>query len=477
MSRPRKQAYRSSALSDLSRQLLYAPPAKRAEVVGQAEQLHDALEPSKNYPLDYVVYRLTDRRVPPAESVMLVGEAIKPDLRLLIDALSRSIELPCDADDPGMTSKELAEEVGVSTKTIVRWRDAGLRWRWGVREGKHAVLITQSALDAFEASHAGRVDRAASFMRFTEGEKASLIARARRLARATDALPQAIFRHLAKRTGRSSEAIRLLLHQHDQDNPAAPVLMNRTTSLTDREKQMIADDYGRGVTVSALSDRFGKTRSTIYRTIREARAERIKAMTLTAVYASVFERDDADEVLMAPLKRMQDSRRLGPEVLASLPVKLKAIYDRPIEPDDAVRSRIVRYNFLKHRAIQLRERIGLNTPRAFELDQFDDLIERIHRVRGETISAVLPITLSVVLRQRTTQQDDQASSLPDQLFLAHQVMLDEIDQFDSRVAHSFESVLTNRLMRLLAKPNVALASVDEDALMDQLKQAGFMLES
>ena len=117
MSRQRKQSFRSSALSNLTRQLLYSPPEIRVQVVEHAEPLHDELDPDKNYPIDFVVYRLTDRRVPPSESVMLVGEAIKPDLRLLIDTLSRSIEMPVDDADPGMTTSELAESLNVSVAT------------------------------------------------------------------------------------------------------------------------------------------------------------------------------------------------------------------------------------------------------------------------------------------------------------------------------------------------------------------------
>ncbi|MFK7788938.1 MAG: hypothetical protein AB8C95_05505 [Phycisphaeraceae bacterium] len=465
-------------MSDLTRQLLYSPPEKRAEVVGHAEQLHDELAPEKNYPIDFVVYRLTERRVPPSESVMLVGEAIKPDLRLLIDALSRSIEMPDDDADPGMTTKQLAESIGVSTKTIARWRDNGLRWRWGVRSGKLAVLIQSSALVAFEKSHTGRVEQAASFSRFTAAEKAYMINRARRLVQTSDVPPQAILIHLSRRTGRSIEALRTLFQQHDKANPEQPVFADRTGPLTDQQKRIIDRAYRRGITVSMLCQRFGKTRSTIYRSIHEARAKRIETIVIDSVYSSIFEREDADEVLMSPPTRKGKPRRLGADALISLSDKLKPIYDRPIDTDDATRSLIVRYNFLKHRAAELRDRItAASPPLASEMDQFDALLERIHLARGEVIDATLPIALSVVLRQQTRKQGGPIASPIPMLYLAHEVLRDEIDQFDTSVAHSFETVLTNRLLRVLAKPVKISEGIDEDALIEQLVSMGFKTEN
>lgn len=474
MSRPRKQAYRSQALSELTRQLLYSPPDKRAEVVRHAEQLHDELDPSKNYPIDFVVYRLTDRRVPPSESVMLVGEAIKPDLRLLIDALSRSIEMPCDEGDPGSTTQELARSLGVSTKTITRWREAGLRWRWGVRgaSAKPMVLFPRSALEAFQQTHPERVPAASMFTRLSDKEKSRLISRARRLAEATDAAPKVILSHLSKRSGRSIESIRQLIHRYDTDHPGHAVFTDRTAPLTGQQKRVINRAYNRGITVTALSARFSKSRSTIYRAIHEGWAQHISALSIRAVYSPTFEREDADEVLTQPIKRQGPLRRLGPEVIDGLPDKLKPIYDRPTEPDDVVRSLIVRYNYLKYRATQLQSIIAESPPRASDLREFSRLFKRIDHARGEVIAAVLPVVLSVVLRQQAGGRKEPASRLIPMLSRAHRVLIEEIDRFDPAVAHPFESVLTNRLLRVLAKPDPADDPLDEAGMIEQLTAAG-----
>ncbi|MEO0475579.1 MAG: hypothetical protein AAF085_06365 [Planctomycetota bacterium] len=477
MSRQRKQTYRSSTLAELTRQLLYAPPEKRSEAVVRAERLHDELQPDNNYPIDFVVYRLTDRRVPPSAHITLVGEAILPDLRLLIDALSRTIDMQESEEDPSQTTKELAATLGVSTKTIARWRDDGLRWRWGERTGKPTVLITQSAVETYQRRNTPRISAAKGYSRISEQEKVNFINRARRLAQATNTPQMKLLSHLAKRTGRSIEALRLLILQHDTDHPDQAVFKEHTGPLTDSQKRMIDRAYANGETVSTLCGRFNKARPTIYRAIHEERARRACSTKIAVMPSLIYERDDADEVLMQAITRTKPTRRLGTKVLVSLPDSLKPVYERPIEADAVVRSLIVRYNYFKYQAAKIQRSISTSAPRASELDQFDELLGKIDGARGAIIAAMLPAILSIAKRQLTGKHHGDTRSLIRILWTAHQVLIEEIDRYDPAVAHSFESVLTNHLLRSLAGPIPADDSIDEASLIVQLTDAGFTLQN
>lgn len=475
MSRARKQAYRSAELSELARQLLYAPPDKRAEVVRAAERFHDAIDPAGTYPIDYVVYQLTQRRVPPSESVLLVGEALRPDLRLLIDTLSRSSPLTPDAQDPGRTTAELAESLGVSTKTIARWRNDGLRWRWVVREegGKPTIVIPASAVQAFEARQSGRVDYAAKFTRLSDDESRRLIQRARRLANATNLPPMRILDHLARRTGRSAETLRLMIDKHDKASPQQAVFADRSGPLTLKQKRVIDRAYRRGVTVSAMCRRFHKTRSTIYRAIYEARAQRAIMQSIHVVDSPTFEREDADEVFLSPIKRGGRRKLLERTLIVSLPAELRPVYDQRIDPDSVTRSLIVRYNFIKHRARVLQDTLHDVTPRASDLNRFDELLQRADQVRGEIIIGTLPIVLSVVLRQMLGGKKPGDSMLLAMLDEANAVLIEEIERFDAARSHTFESVLTNRLQRRLASPDELQEGIDVEGLIGRLTAVGF----
>jgi transposase-like protein len=474
VTRRRAQAYRAAELSELTRQLLYAPPTKRAEVVRDAERLHDALEPSKNYPIDFVVYRLTQRRVPPSENVTLVGEALAPDLRLLIDALSRSIEMTPDADDPGETTAELAERLGVSTKTIVRWRDKGLRWRWAVREpgGKPTVLITRSAVSCFEERWQGRVASASSFSRLDEAEKARLIERARRLADATDLPPQRIIDHLSRRSGRSGETIRQLIARHDREHEGARVFADRAGPLTRKQKRVIDRAYRAGVGVARIGRRFRKTRSTVYRAIHELRAERVRARRIEPVVMPIFDRDDADEVILRPIKSTGRARRLDAGLLATLPEPLRPLFDRPIAPDAVCRSLLVRYNFLKYRARQAQAEVRASGVRAVDLDRFDELLRDAEKTRGQIVAGMLPVVLSVVRRQLAAGDDTIEAELIEMLGRGLTVLLDEIERFDPALSHTLESVLTNRLLRVLASAKPVAGALSAERLAQRIEAAG-----
>ena len=456
---------------------MYTPASKRIDFVRNAEMFHDEIEPGKNYPIDFVVYRLTGRRVPTSEHVTLVGEAIAPDLRLLIDALSRSVEMPIEADDPCETTAELAARLEVSTKTIARWRKEGLRWRWGNQEqgGKVNVLIPQSAVEAFEARKDGRVKAASRFSRLTIHEKRRLVARARRLAKAVDVPAQAICKHLAKRTGRSIEAIRKLLSQHDAAEPDNPVFIDRSDPLTAKQKELIDRAYHRGVTVTALCDRLGKTRSTIYRAIYEARARRATMIKIELVRLPIFDREDADEVILRTTRRGGKTRRLDHSVIESLPEELQPIYDRPIDSDRTTKSLLVKYNFLKHRASELQAVLRDSAPRATDLDLFDGLLENARTACGEAIAGTLPIVLSVVRRQLTGGEQTDRHELFKSLDIANAVLIEEIRRFDPVKSHTFESVLTNRLLRVLANPDTKHDPVDADRLYDRLAVEGFRI--
>ena len=474
MARERAQAYRSTELSELARQLLYAPPEKRAETVHKAEQWHDELDPATNVPLDFAVYRLTGRRVPPSENVMLVGEVLGPDLRLLIDALSRSIEMPPDEDDAGETTLELADRLGVSTKTIARWRDRGLRWRWVVREAgdKPTVVIPRSALDAFENKQGGRIATATGFSRMTGREKTRLIERAHRLADATDAVPQRILNHLANRSGRSSEALRVLIAAHDQANPGRAVFTDRAGPLNDKHKRVIDRAYRRGISVARICKRFRKTRSTVYRAIHEMRAMRLLAIKIDCIASPIFDRPDADEVLLRPIEPAKRPRRLDRRVVESLPQALVSVYDRPIEPDWIVRSLIVRHNYLKHRARQVQQGIRTQSVRAIDLDRFEELYRRANETRGQIIKGLLPAVLSVVRRQLTGQAENDKDLLA-MLDAGNAVLIDEIDKFDAALSHKLESVLTNRLLQVLAR-EADREAVSAETLIRRLEEAGWV---
>ena len=78
MPRRPAQTYLCQLLAELARQLLFAPPARRAVIVRHLEELHDQLEPERAYPLDFLVHRITGYHAEHDVGTLLVGAAVQP---------------------------------------------------------------------------------------------------------------------------------------------------------------------------------------------------------------------------------------------------------------------------------------------------------------------------------------------------------------------------------------------------------------
>src|SRR5690606_17235968 len=226
------------------------------------------IDATATYPVEYLVYRITRYRADTPDSVLLVGEAVLPDLRLLLDALTRSVDLTIDETPGTLSADALAAELNVSTKTITRWRRAGLRWRWVVRRsgGRKAVGFTPEAVRRFSLANRERVEKASAFTQMEPVERKRLLDRARRVAKGRDVSLYQVAAHLARRTGRAVETLRQLLEAHDRDHPGDRIF-NEESPLSPRQKRIIARAHRMGVSVTKIASRFGRTRSTIYRVI------------------------------------------------------------------------------------------------------------------------------------------------------------------------------------------------------------------
>src|SRR5690606_34230720 len=158
------------------------------------------------------------------------------------------------------------------------------------------VGLTRTAVERFRARHATRMARAASYSAVDEAQRAELIERARQMkAQQPDlTLFQAAVR-LARASRRSVETLRKLLEKH-----AADVFPARPRRLTANQKRVIVRAARRGVDTAHIAERFGRSVSTIRRTVQVHRAAEVRQRPLAYVKLATFDRDDADEVLLGP---------------------------------------------------------------------------------------------------------------------------------------------------------------------------------
>ncbi|MEL7088406.1 MAG: hypothetical protein AAGL98_08215, partial [Planctomycetota bacterium] len=307
-------------MATLAPQWLALAADRRREVLRRAEALHDTLDPDAAYPLEFIAFRLTGFRRNYGDDSLLIGSAVRPDLRILIDQLSKTLRLPLAADG-ARTVEQLAADLNVSTKTLSRWRKDGLRWRWVVSAADEAkvrrvIAFTADAVEHYRGVRPDRIARATSFSQLTPSQRDRLIHRARRLAATTDATFNQVAAHLAKRTGRALETIRLILEKHDRDRPDEPLFADRTGPLTARQKRLIGRAHRMGIGVGKLAERFRRSRATIHRVVLDRRAARAMRLRLGHVPNPHFDRPDAGEVY---LRQSLDPEKSDSTLVSSAP--------------------------------------------------------------------------------------------------------------------------------------------------------------
>src|SRR3954447_3182015 len=94
--------YFCPALAELrDQQVRFAPREKKVEQVNRAERLLAEIDQDREYPSDYLAYRITDYRPETTPSVAVNGKEVIHDLRLFVEDVSDAANITAeDAGEP-----------------------------------------------------------------------------------------------------------------------------------------------------------------------------------------------------------------------------------------------------------------------------------------------------------------------------------------------------------------------------------------
>jgi RNA polymerase primary sigma factor/RNA polymerase sigma factor len=440
-------AYRSHVMKELrDQQVRFAPRAKKLEQVDRAERLLGELDPARTYSYEYLCFRITDYRPETVPQIVVSGEEARHDVRLFVEDVSDAANLRVgELPEPVHTVEDLSRMFNVSTKTISRWRESGLvSRRFVFAGGKKRVGFLQSSVERFVSGHVDRVQRGEQFSQLTPQERSQIVQRARRLARAGAGQAE-VARRIAKRLNRSVEAIRYTLKLFDQKHPALALFPDRSGPLTDESKEGIYQDYRRGHAVGELAERFGRTRTSIYRIINETRARRLLELPLDHIYNEEFDRPDAEQEILGPLPSDGEEAK-KPRVPSGLPSYLSALYEVPLLTRAQERHVFRKYNFLKYRASQLRA--GLTPARATTglMDRIEQLYEQAVKTKNRIVQANLRLVVSIAKRH-VGACDDFFSLVSD----GNISLMRAVDKFDYARGNKFSTYATWAVMRNFAR--------------------------
>src|SRR5215218_7864082 len=166
-------SYCHPALKQLKeQQARFAPRDERLAQIERAETLLGEIHSEKQYPYEYLWYRIKGYRPETAPDLLLDGSGIRHDLRLFIEDLSGTVGQTAEqAAEPVLTVDAVSRRYNVSTRTVARWRRQGLVARRFIIGGRTKVGFLESSVLRFVEAHREQVDRGTRFRLLSDGER------------------------------------------------------------------------------------------------------------------------------------------------------------------------------------------------------------------------------------------------------------------------------------------------------------------
>ncbi len=442
------QVYRIGLIRELrDQQVRFAPRTRRLEQAERAERLLADLDLEREYPYEFIYFRVTDFRPNESARKMIRGEDAAHDLRLFVEDITDSLNLKVEeAKEPVHTVDELSRMFNVSTKTISRWRDQGLVSRRFVYEGRKRVGFLHSSVERFVARNRDRVKRGERFSQLSNDERMDIIERARRIA-ATGAKLSEVSRQVAAGLGRSIETIRYTLKNFDRKNPDQAVFPEAREKLTDEDKVAIFDSYHRGVGISALTRQYSRTRSAIVRLLNEQRAHLILALPLDFIHNESYDRPAAkleEEILGEIPEAIIPPRKVRPP--SGLPTYLASLYDVQLLTREQEYHLFRKMNYLKFKAYRLRESLDPSEPRVGMMDEIEQLNESAVGVKNQIVQANLRLVVSIAKRHMNSS-DDFFSLVSD----GNMSLFRAVEKFDYSRGNKFSTYASWAIMKNFAR--------------------------
>ncbi|MBI1304735.1 MAG: hypothetical protein GC172_13255 [Phycisphaera sp.] len=295
---PRRASYSLPSLGVIPARTASDPRESIRGRMLAAEALIPTIDPSADYALSQALASVIGGSAGIVGAQVVSGRELIADLTTLVLDLSERLELTGDERDGGAgTLEELAQELGVASKTLQRWRRSGLCAHWIVEEGRTRVAIYREALARYTAHHGAEIERARSFRRIDGDERRALVEAGRALIAAGASLNQAA-KQVAAAHGRSHEGVRLIyLREFGASARRRQRSIERIGPLVERAWRFAIEP-------SRVAERLGKSESYVRALVDRRRGERLRAVQPSWIELSTFDLPGADETIpFAPAAR------------------------------------------------------------------------------------------------------------------------------------------------------------------------------
>jgi RNA polymerase primary sigma factor len=395
---------KSQNLAQLLMQLRFTPQKKRRKQLDAAEKLLAIIQSNKEYPFEFVCFHITGfhpKALP--EQPPIKGDELAEDLRIFIAKLSSQLALAADEQGQKVyTIEALADSLGISIKTIHRWRKRGLVARKFVfDDGKKRLGFLQSAVDKFLNNNPDLIAKAKNFQRLTEKEKQLIIKQARALAAKSPLSRHQIIDRIAVKLGKAHETIRYTLLNYEKANPDKPISSEPTGVISPAEAAELYKLFKQDSPIKELMSRFSRSKSSIYRLINQQRARALLARKIEFVASDKFLEENARQKFLAKpvgVEKPLPLKSIEPLELASeslLPQYLQALRNTPVLNREREVELFRRYNYLKYLACVTRAGMKPARVHSDRLEKIENYLAEAETIKKTIIEANLRLVVSI----------------------------------------------------------------------------------
>lgn len=408
---------------------------QQKKVLDNTEKLLLLLDPHKEYPFDFIVFRISGRRAHGhLQDLLISGRWLLDDLRIFARQISRKIELAAaEQNEPLYTVAQLARRFAVSTKTIRRWQSHGLVGKhYLFADGRRRLAFPESVVSQFAASQARRIEKAKEFSRLTEAEKKAVIELAVQLQKQKPSRArEPILKEVAQRLDRARETVRYILAEFDRLHPEKAVFARPFGRLTSRDRAALYKLYKQKTPVRQLMERFGLSCSSVYRIINQQRAREWLDLKLEFVDSPEFHTPQAVHTIL------DSSEALLKELLAAPPSVLSRAEETAL---------FRRYNFLKYLAVTERARIQLTHPSSRRLARIEQYLARAEQTKHFLLQVNMPLVFCVA-----GKHSQFGVSMPDLVGEGNLSLMAALEKFDYTRGYRFSTYATLAIAKDFAR--------------------------
>ena len=335
-----RRRYRLPPIAEFRQQLRFAGRSALRKQALAAESLLFEIARDRVYPVSWVVWRITGFR-PEGDQLadaVLDGEDLRHDLAVFLQELAAELDFKhSDRPHGAVESSEAASRLGVTVRTLQRWRRYGLPLiPIRLADGRRRKGCFLDTLERFAAAEATLVERARRFGRVNSVERAKLQALVSH--HVAEGLPGTVAaRIVADEIGRSSGAVR-----------RAARLGGRRLRLPGRIGELLLRAHNLRISETRLAERLQRSPATIRRLISQSRRDRARALRPPVIELPTASLPDAEEIFATAGELDQVADRLVGIDAPSWLAEIRALGSE--EHAGQVGNRIAAMHFLHGRA-------------------------------------------------------------------------------------------------------------------------------